>query len=122
MLGIANIQSSLIVTFVSKLIVALWVFLYMLHEKAPLRRIIGRDLVIHTVHPNGKPNSFSVMAMLECGHQVDEHGWMFFDLVNAYTACEDTRKKRHRCRDCQVIARAKKPLASVPCFDKAVSA
>lgn len=86
--------------------------------KAPLRRITERNLTSEIARGM---STVGITDTLECGHT----SWAVVDardLLNAYTEDSTMRARRHRCRECQAIAVAKKPPASVRIPSAAVSA
>lgn len=80
---------------------------------APLRLITCRSIeVFVSDRVNGRPQSFVVNDLLECGHVHASPLWNFLDLVNGYSESAHVRAKRHRCRECLFLV-AKKPVQSV---------
>jgi hypothetical protein len=82
--------------------------LVLIASKAPLRLIVDRQL---ETQQRGC-STLTLTDLMECGHTaisfVDIR-----DVLNAYTEDASLRARRHRCRECQSIAAAKKPVRSV---------
>lgn len=84
-----------------------------MQPKAPLCRIVSRDLQIWSHHPNGQIYQFGLYDLLECGHEQPAGYLTFSDLINPYSESSAMRARRHRCRECAAIVASRKPVSSV---------